>query len=86
MVALMILFVTAASTPAVWGAGAEKININVASAEELTQLKGIGPKFAARIVDYRQAHGPFEHVEDVLGIPGIGQKALDMNKDVMTVK
>src|SRR4051794_24736982 len=37
-----------------------KVNINTASAKELTGLAGIGPKVADRIVAYREAHGPFK--------------------------
>ena len=62
-----------------------KININTASVEELLELKFIGPEFAERIVQYRTEHGPFERVEDIMKVRGIGQKALDANKDIMTV-
>jgi competence protein ComEA len=63
-----------------------KININTASVEELLELKFIGPKFAERIVQYRTEHGPFERVEDIMKVRGIGPTALDANKDIMTVK
>jgi competence protein ComEA len=67
-------------------AGAEKININTASAEELTQLKGIGPGHAARIVEYREKNGPFETPEDLIKVPGVGQKTFENNKDFILVK
>jgi competence ComEA-like helix-hairpin-helix protein len=63
-----------------------KININKASVDELTQLKFIGPKLAERIVQYRTEHGPFERVEDVLKVKGIGSKALDANMAILTVE
>ncbi len=65
---------------------ATKININKASVDELLQLKFIGPKFAERIVQYRTEHGPFERVEDIMKVKGIGTTALDANKDRMTVE
>ena len=63
-----------------------KININTASVKELVKLNRIGPKYAERIVQYREANGPFVRVEDIVMVKGIGPKTLDVNKDVMTVK
>ena len=71
-------FVVAADTP--------KININTASAEELTQLKRIGPKYAEKIVAFRKANGAFKSVEELVNVQGIGQKTLEVNKDLITVK
>lgn len=62
------------------------ININKACVDELSQLKFIGPKFAERIVQYRTEHGPFEQVEDIMKVRGVGQKALDANKDIITLE
>ena len=62
-----------------------KININTASAGELTQLEGVGPKLAARIVAHREANGPFKAVEDIANVKGIGPKILADNKAIMTV-
>ncbi|MBW2599076.1 MAG: ComEA family DNA-binding protein [Deltaproteobacteria bacterium] len=63
-----------------------KININTATVEELANLNGIGPKYAERIVQYREANGPFVKVEDILMVKGIGAKILELNKNVITVK
>jgi competence protein ComEA len=63
-----------------------KINVNKASVKELTQLKRIGPKYAERIVQYREKHGAFERVEDIKKVPGIGPMTLDANKDIITVE
>ena len=52
------------------------ININTASAEELTKLKGIGEKIATRIVEYRQEK-PFEKIEDIMNVSGIGEKKFE---------
>ena len=64
----------------------EKININQASASELRQLKGIGPKLAERIVKYREEHGPFRSPEDIMNVKGIGPKKWEANKNRITVE
>ena len=65
---------------------AEKININKASAVELTQLNRIGPKLSERIVEYREKHGPFERPEDIMQVKGIGPKTFELNKDRITTE
>lgn len=55
----------------------EKININTATAEELTSLPGIGPAYAERIVAWREENGRFTRVDQLLEIRGIGEKRLD---------
>jgi len=63
-----------------------KIRINQASESELTTLPGIGPAKAEAIIQYREEHGPFQAVEDLLNISGIGQKTLDRFADMIIVK
>jgi competence protein ComEA len=63
-----------------------KINLNKATVEELSQLKGIGMKYAEKIVQYRDKNGPFKNVEDLLNVQGIGPKTLEKNKDRIIVK
>jgi len=50
------------------------IDINRATVEDFSKLPGIGPKLAQRIVAFREKHGPFRRVEDLLAIRGIGHK------------
>ena len=69
-----------------WGAEAEMININTASAEELEQLYRVGPTYAVRIVEYREKNGPFKKPEDIMNVPGIGSKTFEGNKERITVK
>lgn len=64
----------------------QKININSASVEELTHLKGVGAKYAERIVQYREEHGPFTNAEDIMKVPGIGSKTCEANRDVIVVE
>ncbi|RMD71121.1 MAG: ComEA family DNA-binding protein [Gammaproteobacteria bacterium] len=63
----------------------EAIDINTATAEQLETLPGIGPKKAQAIIDYREKHGPFQSVDDLTKVPGIGQKILEKIRDKITV-
>jgi competence protein ComEA len=62
-----------------------KVNINTASAQELTSLPGIGPKKADAIVSYRKANGAFGSVDDIVKVKGIGPKTLDKLRPLITV-
>lgn len=62
------------------------ININTASAEELQQIKGVGKTRAQAIVTYREQHGPFIQVEDLLSVTGIGDATLARNRHILTVE
>ncbi len=68
-----------------WAEGGSKININTASVEELVTLNKVGDKTAARIVAYREANGPFDSVEDLTNVKGIGEKILVTNRDRISV-
>ena len=48
------------------------LDLNSATAEQLDALPGIGPVTAQKIIDYRQAHGPFKSIDDLASIPGLG--------------
>lgn len=52
------------------------IDLNRATAQELSQLHGIGPVLAERIIAHREEHGPFDSVESLLDVPGIGEAKL----------
>jgi competence protein ComEA len=54
-----------------------KINVNTATAAALCELPGIGPYLAARIIAYRDAHGPFEKAEDLDAVEGIGPATVE---------
>ena len=63
-----------------------KVNINTAGSDLLESLPGIGPALAQRIIDYRQAHGPFERIEDVTEVSGIGEATFEAIQDLITTR
>ncbi|WP_019342799.1 ComEA family DNA-binding protein [Stutzerimonas stutzeri] len=65
---------------------AAPINLNSADAETLTrELKGIGATKAKAIVVYRDAHGPFSSVDELLEVKGIGAATLEKNRAKLSV-
>ena len=84
---LSLLFVfSQMSTGEEEGKDEQKLNINEASAEELVELPGIGPAKAKAIIDFRDAHGPFEKASDLLHVRGIGEKTLANIADLITAE
>jgi competence protein ComEA len=61
------------------------VNVNTASLDQLETLPGIGPALGQRIIDYRQAHGPFRSVDDLLNVSGIGDARLADIRSKVTV-
>ena len=65
----------------------EPININLASAEVLADtLDGVGLAKAHRIIEYREAHGPFEHIEELAAVQGIGMATVEKNRGVIRLQ
>jgi competence protein ComEA len=75
---------TATAAPAAAFSGGP-ININTASQAELESLPGIGPALALRIIDYRNAHGPFATPEAIQDVSGIGPATYEKIKTLITV-
>lgn len=66
-------------------AGDGRVRLNLAGVEELETLPGVGPVLAERILAYREEHGPFAVVEDLLDVPGIGEGKLAALRDAVLV-
>lgn len=61
------------------------INLNTATAEQLDGLPGVGPTLAQRIVEYRNAHGPFKSLDELVAIRGISNRMIEDWRDRLTV-
>ncbi|MBI3307082.1 MAG: helix-hairpin-helix domain-containing protein [Candidatus Omnitrophica bacterium] len=99
--AVLVLLMIAASLSCVPGKGlyaapkaepqntaaqAEKmVNVNKANLEELQTVRGIGPVIAERILQYRNEHGPFAQVGDIVNVQGIGEAKFEKIKNQLSV-
>ncbi len=65
---------------------ADTVDINTADAATIAStMKGVGETKAAAIVTYRNDHGAFKSVDDLVLVKGIGEKTVEVNREVMTV-
>lgn len=78
------LYGTGASQEAGTGEAA-RVNLNTATKEELMSLSGIGEARAGDIIRYREEHGGFRQIEDIMKVPGIKEAAFQKIKDEATV-
>ena len=78
----IVLAATFVFASAAWSAA---ININTATSEQLTALKGIGLKKAQAIVSYRTQNGQFASAADLANVKGIGLKTVEKNKSLIEV-
>ncbi|MDO8736249.1 MAG: ComEA family DNA-binding protein [Thermoleophilia bacterium] len=63
----------------------QPINLNAATLDLLTNLDGIGPKTAQKILDYREAHGGFTSIEELMEVPGIGPAKFEQIKGQVVI-
>lgn len=76
---------TSAHTTPPQDAEQSRVNINTATTVELETLPGIGPALAGRIVEFREANGPFKTIEELTRVPGIKEAVLSGLRDFVTV-
>lgn len=81
---ILLLVLSLALSSLAFAAG--DININTADKEMLmTGITGIGEKRAEAIIAYRKEKGPFNSVDELLNVKGVGEATLDKNRDHLTV-
>ncbi|MEA0555009.1 helix-hairpin-helix domain-containing protein [Lysinibacillus irui] len=73
------------SLPAENNSNEQKININKADVSALSTLPGIGPSKAQSILSYREENGPFQTIDDLKNVSGIGDKTFEKLQDSITV-
>jgi len=61
------------------------VNINTADNGRLEGLPGIGPAMAKRIIDYRKANGGFKNINEIMLVPGIGEKTFENIKGLIEI-
>ena len=66
-------------------AASTAVNVNTAAAPQLIALPGVGKTTAERIIAYRSEHGPFQNVDDLVNVKGIGKKTLEKMRKMITV-
>jgi competence protein ComEA len=77
-----LITLLAAGLFSAWAWAAQPVNINAASAEELSEaLKGIGMSKAEAIIKYRNENGQFKHVDELVNVKGIGIRTVDINRE-----
>ena len=62
------------------------LDINEANEHQLAALPGIGPKSAKAIIQYRVQHGPYQHVNDLINVQGVGPQTMSKIQHKLTVK
>jgi competence protein ComEA len=65
----------------------ETVDLNTADAVTLARvLNGVGPAKAEAIIAFREANGPFQHIDELVKVKGIGLRTVDLNRAVMIVE
>jgi competence protein ComEA len=78
----LVLVLAALISVASWAA--DVLNINTANAEQIAAaMKGVGVSKAEAIVDYREANGAFQHIDELVNVKGIGVRTVDLNRHVI---
>ncbi len=78
--------VAAAETAKPAASSAGVVNVNTAGLAELQLLPRIGPALAGRIVEFREANGPFKSTDELVAVKGIGARSLANLKPYVAVK
>ncbi len=80
VVPVLIVLIWAAATVAIAQEGRSTtgvVNINTATSEELQLLPRVGPALAGRVIEFREANGPFQSVEEIVAVRGIGESSFE---------
>jgi competence protein ComEA len=71
----------------IWAWALQPVNVNTANAEEIAEaLKGVGMSKAHAIVTYRNEHGEFKHIDELVNVKGIGTRTVDINREYILLE
>lgn len=76
---------TPTPSPTIAPTRSEKININTADLAGLDKITGVGPAIAQRIIDYRNTNGPFQSIEEIKNVKGIGDITFEKMRDQIKI-
>lgn len=85
IVTLALVVLSAASLVAGENAADGVVNINSADADQLQLLPRVGPALAERIIEFRNSHGDFAAVDELVAVKGIGETSLEKLRPYLTV-
>ena len=83
--ALALATILLTALPAQAAEARRVVNVNSADATQLALLPRVGPSVAQRIIDFRKENGPFKSPEDLMLVPGIGEKTFQLLKPYVAV-
>ncbi|MEJ2189728.1 MAG: ComEA family DNA-binding protein [Acidobacteriota bacterium] len=84
---VLVIFASATLASAAGGQSPEGVvNINTANAEQLQLLPRVGPALAGRIIDFRETNGPFQSVDEIVAVKGIGERSFAKLEPYLTTK
>ncbi len=81
---LIVLLLAVASFASAAGDGV--VNVNTAQASQLELLPRIGPSISQRIIEFREGNGPFESVDELQAVRGIGERTLELMRPYVAVE
>ncbi len=84
IITLTVVVLAAALVAAAAGA-AGTVNVNTATVDQLQLLPRVGPSIAERIVEFREANGPFASVDELVAVRGIGERSLERMRPYLAV-
>lgn len=86
LAALLVLALAATAAPAAAAAPDGVVNVNTADESQLSLLPRVGPSTAARIVEFRDANGPFEAARDLMLVRGIGERTFELLEGFVVIE
>lgn len=83
--ALVLVALALAAAPTFAAEASGKVNLNTATADQLSLLPRVGPAVAQRILEFREQNGPFKKPEDLMLVRGIGEKTFGLMAPYVTL-